>query len=400
MKIIIVGNGLAGVMAAKALREFDQKLTIDIFAEENYHYYPRPNLIQFLAGSISQERVFAFSEDWYRSQNIQVHLGKPVIKIFPEAKEVEVKGEGKREYDYLLLTTGSSPFIPPFKGRDKKGVFTIRNFDNTLEIVEYLKNHNKTTVVGGGLLGLEIARALKSRGAEVRVVEFFERLLPRQLDEQGASLLKDQIEKMGIKVHLGLATDEVLGQEEVTGLKFKGGSVIKTEMAVVAAGIRSNISLAQEAGLQAERGIVVNDYLQTNHPAIYAAGDNCQHRGRVYGIIPASFEQARIAAANILGQRKKYKGTIPANSLKVAGIQLTSLGEVTPEEKGFEEIRVEDREKGIYKKIVLRQDILVGAIWMGTKKGADELARLIANRVNVKEWKESLLNDDFDFSLL
>ncbi len=200
MKIVIVGNGLAGVMTAKTLRELDQKLTIDIFAEETYHYYPRPNLIQFLAGSISQERVFAFSEDWYRGQNIQVHLGKPVIRIFPEAKEVEVKGEGKKEYDYLLLATGSSPFIPPFKGTDKKGVFTIRSLDNTLEIIEYLNSHNKTTVVGGGLLGLEIARALKSRGAEVSVVEFFERLLPRQLDEQGASLLKDQIEKMGIKV--------------------------------------------------------------------------------------------------------------------------------------------------------------------------------------------------------
>ncbi len=160
MKIVIVGNGLAGIMAAKTLREFDQELSIDIFAEENYHYYPRPNLIQFLAGNIPQERIFAFSEDWYRTQNIQVHLGKPVIKILPESKEVEVKGEGKKKYDYLLLATGSYPFIPPFKGADKLGVFTIRSLANTLEIIEYLKNHNKTAVVGGGLLGLEIARAL------------------------------------------------------------------------------------------------------------------------------------------------------------------------------------------------------------------------------------------------
>ena len=171
-------------------------------------------------------------------------------------------------------------------------------------------------------------------------------------------------------------------------------------MAVIAAGIRSNISLAQEAGLETERGIVVNDYLQTSQPAIYAAGDNCQHQGRVYGIIPASFDQARIVSANILGQRKKYKGSVPANSLKVAGIQLTSLGEVNPEDEGFEEIRVENRQKGIYKKVVLKQDVIVGAIWMGTKKGADDIARLIANRVKVKKWKGSLLEDDFDFSLI
>jgi len=400
MKIVIVGNGLAGIMAAKTLREFDQELSIDIFAEENYHYYPRPNLIQFLAGNIPQERIFAFSEDWYRTQNIQIHLGKPVIKIFPESKEVEIKGEGKKKYDYLLLATGSYPFIPPFKGADKRGVFTIRSLDDTLEIIEYIRNHNKTAVVGGGLLGLEIARALNSRGTEVEVVEFFGRLLPRQLDEQGASLLKDQIEKMGIKVHLSLATEEVLGQDEIQGLKFKNGSEVQTEMAVIAAGIRSNIRRAQEAGLKTERGIVVNGYLQTTNPNIFAAGDSCQHQGRVYGIIPASFEQARTAAVNILGQKKEYKGTVPSNSLKVAGIQLTSIGLVNPEEEGFEEVRLEHREEGIYKKIVLKQDVIVGAIWMGTKKGADEVAHLITNKTNIKNWKRSILEEDFDFSLL
>lgn len=400
MRIIIIGNGLAGVMAAKMLRELDQSVEIEIFAEEKYHYYPRPNLIEFLAGNIPQERVFAFKEDWYSDQRIQVHLEKPVTKIFPDSAKIEINGQTEENYDALLLATGAFSFMPPFKGADKKGVYTLRSLDDAWEILESIKTNRKIVLIGGGLLGLEIARAIKSRGADVEVVEFFDRLLPRQLDQEGASMLKAQIEDMGINVHLGIATEEILGEREIRGLRFKGGEEIEADMAVVAAGVRPNLNLAKEAGLETERGIVVNDFLQTSHSWIFAAGDNIQYDGKVWGIIPASFDQARIAASNILGQKKEYRDTIPSNTLKVVGLYVTSVGMVNPEEEGFEEIRKEKKEEGIYKKIVLRKGTIVGAIWIGTKKGVDGVNRLVTQKTNVEKWKNSLLEDEFDFSIL
>ena len=400
MRVIIVGNGLAGIISAKTLRELDKKVEIEVFAEEKYHYYPRPNLIEFLAGTIPFERMFAFPQEWYREQNINIHLGKPVTRIFPDSQEIEVAGGKKEKYESLLLANGSFSFIPPFKGTDKKGIFALRALDDAFELLEYLKNHQRVAVIGGGLLGLEIARAMKSRGARVDVVEFFDRLLPRQLDIQGASLLKAQVENMGINVHLGLATEEILGQNDVRGLRFKGEREIEMDMAIVAAGVRSNIRLAKEAGLETDRGLVTDDYLQSSNPKIFGAGDVIQHRGRVYGIIPSSFNQARVVASNILGKKEKYEGTVPSNTLKVAGLDLTSVGLVNPEEGTSEEFRKEKKEEGIYKKVVIQKGVVVGAIWMGTKKGVNEISRIISQKINIEKHKISLLEDDFDYSVL
>ena len=400
MRVIIVGNGLAGVIAAKTLRELDKKVEIEVFAEEKYHYYPRPNLIEFLAGTIPFERMFAFPQEWYKEQNINIHLGKPVTRIFPDSQEIEVAGGKKEKYESLLLANGSFSFVPPFKGTDKKGIFALRALDDAFELLEYLKNHQRVAVIGGGLLGLEIARAMKSRGARVDVVEFFDRLLPRQLDIQGASLLKAQIENMGINVHLGLATEEILGQNDVRGLRFKGEREIEMDMAIVAAGVRSNIRLAKEAGLETDRGLVTDDYLQSSNSKIFGAGDVIQHRGRVYGIIPSSFNQARVVASNILGKKEKYEGTVPSNTLKVAGLDLTSVGLVNPEEGTSEEFRKEKKEEGIYKKIVIQKGVVTGAIWMGTKKGVNEISRIISQKINIEKHKISLLEDDFDYSVL
>lgn len=400
MRVIIVGNGLAGIISAKTLRELDEKVEIEVFAEEKYHYYPRPNLIEFLAGTIPLERMFAFPQEWYREQNINIHLGKPVTRIFPDSQEIEVAGGKKEKYESLLLANGSFSFIPPFKGTDKKGIFALRALDDAFELLEYLKNHQRVAVIGGGLLGLEIARAMKSRGARVDVVEFFDRLLPRQLDIQGASLLKAQVENMGINVHLGLATEEILGQNDVRGLRFKGEREIEMDMAIVAAGVRSNIRLAKEAGLETDRGLVTDDYLQSSNPKIFGAGDVIQHRGRVYGIIPSSFNQARVVASNILGKKEKYEGTVPSNTLKVAGLDLTSVGLVNPEEGTSEEFRKEKKEEGIYKKVVIQKGVVVGAIWMGTKKGVNEINRIISQKINIEKHKISLLEDDFDYSVL
>ena len=400
VKIIIVGNGLAGTMAAKTLRELDKQVEIEIFAEEPYIYYPRPNLIEFVAGNLPYERMFAFPASWYNQQQIQLHLGTPIKSIVPDSQEVEI-GNGQRlTYDLLLLANGASAFLPPIKGADKRGVFTLRTLNDALSILEYIKSHSRLVVIGGGLLGLEIARAAKARGADVEVVEVFPYLLPRQLDPQGAALLRTEIEKCGIRVRLNVATDEILGSDEIRGLRFKNGEELSADMAIVAAGVRANVDIVKQAGLAVDRGVVVNEFLETGKPCIYAAGDGIQHNGRLYGIIPASFEQARLVAASMLGQRKKYEGTIPSNTLKVVGLYVTSIGLVSPEGGGFEEIRRENREEGMYKKIVLQNGILVGAVWMGTKNGVNGISRALTQKLNVERWKQSLLDDQFDFSLL
>lgn len=400
MKAVIIGNGLAGTMAAKTLRELDPQVEVVIFAEEKYPYYPRPNLIEYIAGKLPYERIFAFSEEWHVRQKIDIRLGTDVLKIHPRSQEVELDAGRRESYDVLLLANGASSFVPPIKGADRQGVFTLRTLDDAQSIIDYVREHPRVVIIGGGLLGLEIARAIRTRGAEVEVVEFFDRLLPRQLDPQGALLLKSQIESLGIRVRLGVATEEILGQKEITGIRLKGGAVIAAEMAVIAAGVRPNLALPRDAGLATDQGLVVDDRLRTSHPHVFAAGDGIQHRGKVYGIIPAAFDQARTAAYNMLGQEKKYEGTIPANTLKVTGLYVTSLGLVNPEGQGYEEIRKFKTEEGIYKKVVLQDGALVGAVWMGTKKGANEIARAVMAKAKVSQWISTLLEDSFDFSVL
>ncbi|MFZ2054709.1 MAG: FAD-dependent oxidoreductase [Candidatus Aminicenantales bacterium] len=400
MKTVIIGNGLAGTMAAKTVRELDSQVEVLIFAEERYHYYPRPNLIEYIAGKLPYERLFAFSEGWHVRQKIDIRLGTAVRKIHPRSREIELEGGGRDSYDKLLIANGASSFIPPIKGADQRGVFSLRTLDDAQAILDGLQSHHQVAVIGGGLLGLEIARAIRSRGAEVEVVEFFDRLLPRQLDTQGASLLRSQIESQGIRIRLGVATEEILGNGETKGLKLKGGPEVKADMVVIAAGVRPNLGLPQDAGLATDRGLVVDDRLRTSHPQVFAAGDSIQHRGKVYGIIPASFEQARTAAYNIMGEDKKYEGTVPANTLKVAGLYVTSVGLVNPEGEGFEEVRNYKKEEGIYKKIVLQDGALVGSIWMGTKKGVNEIARAVTAKAKISQWINTLLDDSFDFSVL
>jgi len=398
VKILIVGNGMAGTLAAKTVRELDPEAEVEIFGEERYPYYPRPNLIEFIAGRLPYERLFAFPENWNVRQRIGVRLGQSIVRIRPDERTVESAAGETFAYDALLLASGARASVPPIEGAGRTGLFVLRTLDDALAILDRLKSHGRVAVLGGGLLGLEIARAIRGRGAEVTVVEFFERLLPRQLDPAGAAILKGQIEKAGIAVRLGAVARHVVGDVEVRGIRFESGDGLEADVVVVAAGIKPELGLAEKAGLALGRGVVVDDRLRTSRPGIFAAGDVAEHQGRIYGIIPASFEQARAAAYNMLGQDMPYGGTVPSNTLKVAGLYVTSAGEVNPEGRGFETFVKSDAAAGLYKKIILKEGRLVGAIWMGTKKGASEIGRLVAAKKAVGGRPEDLLEDNFDLA--
>lgn len=398
MKLVIVGGGLAGTMAAKTLRELDQEAEIEVFGEEPYPYYPRPNLIEYLAGRMTTEKLFAFPPGWAEKQRIGLRPGEKVVKVRPAARTIETASGASVRYDALLLATGARAAVPPIAGIARPGVFVLRTLDDANMLIGRLGARKRAVVLGGGLLGLEIARALRHREAEVTVVEFFDRLLPRQLDPAAAAILKAQFEAAGIRIRLSSTATEVLGDDGARGLRFASGADLEGDSVIVAAGIKPEIGLAVEAGLEAGKGVIVDDLLRTSAPGIFAAGDVAEHKGRIYGIIPAAFEQARTAAYSMLGQDKPYPGTMPFNTLKVAGLYLTSVGEIDTDEPGVESFVRADPEAGLYKKIVVQDGRLIGAIWMGTKKGASEISRLVAVRKSIAPLNEQLLKDDFDFS--
>ncbi len=380
MKIVIVGNNVAGTFTAQNIRYLNNDVVIEIFTQENYPYYTRVNLPELISAKVTIEDLIVFREEWYKNKNLKLNLNKKVIKIDPENKTIYIEGENDPvSYDKLILALGSAPNIPPIKSASemkigKKGVFTLRSIDDALEIRDYIKKFavEKAIVIGGGLLGLELANQIKNYNLETTVVEFFPRLLPRQLDEECGTMLKEEIESRGIKVVLDAATEEILGNGRVTGIKLKDGQTLDADIILIQAGIRPTIDLAKEANIHTNRGIIVNEFLETSEEDVYAVGDCIEYKNQIWGIIPACMEQSKIVAASALGLKKvDYKGTTPKNTLKIVGLELTSIGIIDPtkeEGAGWEILKKADKKDCCYQKIVLKENKLKGAILFGDSK--------------------------------
>jgi len=398
MHVVIVGSGVAGVTASRILRVNNPKAKISIYTDENHLFYPRPRLYEVLSGEASPREIYMFSEQWYEKRGIIVHLNKKVTGVETAQKQLTLEDHSRINYDKVLLANGAHPFIPPIKGVEKTGVFALRSIRDALSIREYAKKTRKTIIIGGGLLGLEFAASLRKLGQQVEVVEIFPRLLPRQLDQDGAEIFKERIETRDIKIVLGVRTEEILGKKTVSGISLDNGKELDGNLVLISAGVRSNTDLAAEAGIRVEKGVVVDQYLQTSVNDVYAAGDVAEFEGRVYGIIPAALEQARISAINMVeGEKQVYNGTIPAAMLKIVGIDLTSMGLVNPEAPQYEEIKKVNKEKGVYKKLVLEQGTIVGAILLGDRTGATWIKQLMDQKRDVTKYGNSLLDDDFDY---
>jgi len=402
MKVVIIGNGIAGTTAARTLRDQDSELEIEIYTCEEHHHYPRPQLIEFLADRIPKERIFLHDERWYRDRRIEVHLKTPVAGLELEHGRIALEGGARVAYDKLLLATGARPFVPELPGVTNEGVFTLRTIKDALTLKERAHKAKGMIVIGGGLLGLEAAQALcTSTGIHAYVLERRGWPLSRQLDRRGGELLMQRLREMGVEIVTEAQSAQILGDGRVRGVELADGRMIDGDLVLIATGIKPNDELAREAGLEVNRGIVVDEHLQSSAPGVYAAGDVAEFNGRVYGIIPAALEQARVAALNILEQGAEYQGTVPSNTLHVAGIELFSAGEVDPPPgTGCEEIREQNEERGIYKKLVFRGGKLVGAILLGTKRNALHFARLIAESRDLSGYRRELLADDFDFKSL
>lgn len=398
MNIVIVGNGVAGITAARIIKEKDPKSNVSVYTEESHHYYPRPRLYDILSGKAEPLDIYMFNEEWYAKKGIKVHLNKRVLRIEAEKKELLLEDNSIIHFDKLLLANGASSFVPPIKGSEKKGTFTLRSIKDALIIKKYTKKTKKSIVIGGGLLGLEFASSLRILGQQVTVVELFSRLLPRQLDQDGSKLLNDRISSQGINIFLGAKTTEIIGGQNVSGILLDSGQKISGDLVLISAGVRPNITLASKSGIKVNRGVLVDQHLKTSTDNVYAAGDITEFEGKLYGIIPAAIDQANIAAVNMLEKEQKiYNSTIPTSTLKVVGIDLTSMGIVNPEEKKYEEIKRIDTQNSIYKKIVLEKGKIVGAILLGDRKGVTSITKLMAQKTDITKYKEEILNDDFNY---
>lgn len=374
MKVVIVGNGIAGVMTASKLRQLEPdplRLEVEIYSREPYEYYSRVRLPEVFTSRLEAGDLEIYKPGWYTDRRISVFKNQEVARIDPARRRIFTRKGTEVSYDELVLAMGADSYRPPIANIDLDGVFTIREYGDADSLRSYVTaGTSHAVVIGGGLLGLEAAHYLQSVPS-LAVVELFPRLLPRQLDETGSALLRKLVEGDHCQVILGVQVLTLLGERQVTGLRLADGRELPAETVLISAGISPRIDMAREAGLSVRRGIVVDENLRSSDPHIWVAGDLVDFQGVVWGIIPAAMDHAPVVAANLLGRGPvAYRQTIPQNTLKVAGISVTSIGRVIfepGEDAGFEVVQKLDEPGRRYEKYVLKNGVLAGAILLGSR---------------------------------
>ncbi|MEO8102409.1 MAG: FAD-dependent oxidoreductase, partial [Betaproteobacteria bacterium] len=398
MKLVVVGNGMAGMRTVEELLKLTPDLyDITVFGAEPHPNYNRILLSPVLAGEQTLPDIILNDLDWYAQHHIRLHTSKKVVKIDRRAREV-IADDGTREpYDRLLLATGSNPFILPLPGKELDGVLTYRDIHDTESMIAAASQYRDAVVIGGGLLGLEAANGLKLRGMNVTVVHVMPWLMERQLDRTAAGMLQKTLEAKGLQFRLEANTEALVGDAEngmagrVRSVKLKTGEDIPAQLVVMAVGIRPNTTLAESAGLHCNRGLVVNDTMQTYDPRIYAVGECVSHRGIAYGLVAPLFEQAKVCANHLahfgIG---RYTGSLTSTKLKVTGVDLFSAGNFTGGD-GCEDIVLADPGAGVYKRLVIKDDKLIGAVMYGDTIDGTWFFKLLRDGTNVAEMRDRLM---------
>ncbi|MCC2596354.1 nitrite reductase large subunit NirB [Pusillimonas sp. MFBS29] len=394
MKLVVVGNGMAGIRTLEELLKLDSNLyDITVFGSEPYPNYNRILLSPVLTGEQTIQDIILNDKSWYEANGITLHLNSTVTHINRRRKEVLTDDGKTARYDRLLLATGSKPFILPVPGHDLKGVISFRDIRDVELMIDAASRLQHAVVIGGGLLGLEAANGLASRGMQVSVVHLGTSLLDRQLDPAAAQLLEASLRARGLNFLMGRQTEAILGKEDgtVSGIRFKDGSELATDLVVMAVGIRPNTDLAEASGIYTDRGIVVNDTLQTYDPGIYAVGECVSHRGMAYGLVAPLFEQAKVAANHLaMHGIGAYAGSTTSTKLKVTGIDVFSAGEFMGG-ANTEAITLADPVGGVYKKLVIQDDKLIGACLYGDTVDGAWYFRLIREGKSIAELREHLM---------
>jgi nitrite reductase (NADH) large subunit len=394
LKLVMIGNGMAGVRTLEELLKLSNELyDITVFGAEPHANYNRILLSPVLAGEQTFDEIVLNDLNWYLENNVKLLLNRKVVEIDRIKRQVIAEDGTVANYDRLLIATGSSPFILPIPGNTLQGVIGYRDIADTQVMIDSAKTHKHAVVIGGGLLGLEAANGLMLRGMHVTVVHNGEWLLERQLDNTSGQLLQTALETRGLHFRLCEQTQALhdAGNGRVGSIEFKNGDIIPADLVVMAAGIRPNIELAEKSGIPCARGILVNDTMQTYDPRVYAIGECASHRGIAYGLVAPLFEQAKVCA-NHLAQLgfATYKGSVTSTKLKVTGIDLFSAGDFMGGE-GTETITLSDPIGRIYKKLVIKDDVLVGACLYGDTADGGWYFNQIREHQSIDEIRDHLM---------
>lgn len=393
MKLVLVGNGLAGMRCLEDLLDMaPERYEVTVIGEEPWGNYNRIMLSPVLSGDKTIEDIMLHPHAWYRDKGIRFIAGDPAVKIDRPRKQVyTAKGE-VIDYDRLVLATGSKPFIPPIQGADLTGVLSFRDIYDVNTMLDYCKNKKNAVVIGGGLLGLEAAYGLKQRGMNVTVLHLTDRIMDRQLDARASALLRQSIEAKGISIITEANTDALLGAEgHITQVRLKDGTLLDADLVVLAVGIRPNMALAQSAGLRCNRGVMVNDTMQTFDPSIYAVGECIEHRNQTFGLVEPLWGQAFICASHLAEHGSlTFKAPTVPTQLKVSGCDVFSAGNFEPADD-YEDIILNDEKRHIYKRIIIQKDRVIGAVLFGDTEDGAWYAELIADQTPISNIRNKLL---------
>ncbi|MFD1771048.1 nitrite reductase large subunit NirB [Sphingobacterium suaedae] len=393
--IVIIGNGMVGHKFCEKIKQKLPKHTIIVFSEEPIQAYDRVHLTDYFKKK-SAEELFLVKKEWYVENNIQIHLNNPIIHVDTIKKRIDSLKGISVHYDYLIFATGSAAFVPPIEGTQKEGVFLYRTIEDLDLIRTYAKNATKGAVLGGGLLGLEAAKALIDLGMEeTAVIEFAPRLMPRQIDDAASLILQNKLAELGLSCLLQKSTQELIGNPRLTHIAFTDGTKIESDLLIISAGIRPRDELAKKIGLVTgvRGGILVNAQMQTSTPSIYAIGECALFNDMIYGLVAPGYEMAEIAASHIAEESKSFKGFDMSTKLKLMGVDVASFGDPFISEPYARTILLEDRNKGIYKRLNISNDStrLLGGILVGDASSYNMLLQTVNNSLPLPEHPEQLL---------
>lgn len=390
-QLVIVGNGMAAARLVDELtKRAPGRYAIAVIGEEPALAYNRVLLSSLLAGEVVEKDIELKSRSWWEAQGVTLVYGRRATGIDARSRQVHLEGGNRLNFSKLVLATGSEPIRLPLPGAELSGVLTFRDVNDVGAIMAHTGPRKRAVVIGGGLLGLEAAYGLRKAGAQVTVVHLMDRLMERQIDARAAAMLKSALEGLGIEVLLEAQSTAVEGRDKAEGLHLADGRVLPADLIVMAAGIRPRAELARIADIAVKRGIVVDDQMQTSEPSIYALGECAEHRGTCYGLVEPAYEQARVLAQHLAGDAAHYDGSLLATNLKVSGVNVFSAGDFIGA-AGTESIVLSDPEHGIYRKLVVEDGRLAGAVLLGDTADALWYLDLIRSAAPIGAMRDDLV---------
>lgn len=385
-KLVVIGNGMAGVKCVdEIIKLAPEKFKITVIGNEPHPNYNRILLSKVLQGDSSIDSIVINDWSWYDEKGIHLFTGETVTQIHSDSQYVTTLSGIRIDYDYLIIATGSSAFIPPIAGVHKSGVISFRNVEDCKTMIDYAKKYKKAAVIGGGLLGLEAARGLLNLGMETDVIHNAPYLMNRQLDRTSADMLRKELEGQGMRFWLSKETESITGLNRAKGIRFTNGSSLEADLIVISVGIRPNIELAKKSGIETNRAIVVDDYMRTSMPNVYAVGECAEHNGVAYGLVAPLYEQGKVLAGIICGEKTEpYTGSVPYAQLKVSGVEVFSVGDIQKEEADTA-VQLYDGIRGTYKKVTMKDGKVRGAILFGDTAEGTSLLGLVKRGASVSE---------------